>query len=355
MSVSQSGNPADTAALRARAGEGDREAMLGLFKALDAADRTEESFSWLVRLARAGHLPSLLMLGERLVIGFKAPQRPTDGAQWIAAAGQAGLPDALHGHAILAALGVGRKQSWSDAWALLEAASRAGQALSTSQLRLFASLGIRGERDILEFLTPVAMDERFASPRIALADGVLPAAMCEWLIERARPKLYRAPVFAPAGGSSAHKIRTNSSAGFGLFDTDLVFQLARSRVAATVGSSVLYQEPPQVLHYDEGEQYTPHWDYFDPAVPAYRRHIEWGGQRVCTALLYLNTGFEGGETGFPRLETKLKANAGGLLTFRNVTPDGAIDPRTLHEGCATTRGEKWLLSVWIRDRQHVPA
>lgn len=355
MSITQSGSPTDMAALRARAVDGDRDAMLALFNTLDAANRNEESFSWLLRLARTGYLPSSLMLGERMVIGFKAPQRPVDGAQWIAAAGQGGLPDALHGHAILAALGIGRPQSWSDAWSLLQAAARAGYALATSQLRLFDTLNIRGERDILQFLTPVAMDERFVSPRITLADGVLPEAMCEWLIERARPKLYRAPVFAPAGGSSAHKIRTNSSAGFGLFETDLVFQLARARVAAIVGSPLRNQEPPQVLHYAEGEQYTPHWDYFDPAVAAYRRQIEWGGQRVCTALVYLNAGFEGGETGFPRLDTKLKANAGGLLTFRNVTPDGAIDPRTLHEGCATKRGEKWLLSVWIRDREHIPA
>ena len=355
MSITQSGNPVDMAALRARAGDGDREAMLALFNALDAANRNEESFSWLVRLARAGHLPSSLMLGERMVIGFKAPQRPVDGAQWIAAAGQAGLPQALHGHAILAALGIGRPQSWSDAWSLLQAAARAGHAMAASQLQLFELLGIRGERDIAQFLAPAAMETRLASPQIALADGVLPEAMCHWLIERARPKLYRAPVFAPRGGSSTDKIRTNSAAGFGMFETDLVFQLARARVAATVGSPIRNQEPPQVLHYAEGEQYTPHWDYFDPSVAAYRQHIEWGGQRICTALVYLNAGFEGGETGFPRLDAKLKANAGGLLTFRNVTPDGAVDPRTLHEGCATTRGEKWLLSVWIRDREHVPA
>jgi hypothetical protein len=329
--------------------------MLALFAALDEANRNEEAFSCLVQLSRAGHLPSSLKLGERLVIGFKAPQRPVDGLQWISAAGRAGLAEGLHGHALLAALGIGRAQSWADAWRLLEAAAGAGHALAAAQLDLLRGLGIHGEQDILRFLSPVAREVRIASPEITLADGVLPEPMCNWLIERARPKLYRAPVFAPRGGSSTHKIRTNSSAGFGLFETDLVFQLARTRVAATVGSPVLHQEPPQVLHYDEGEQYTPHWDYFDPAVPAYRQHIAWGGQRVCTALVYLNTGFEGGETGFPRLDAKIKANAGGVLTFNNVTPDGAIDPRTLHEGCATTRGEKWLLSVWIRDREHVPA
>lgn len=39
----------------------------------------------------------------------------------------------------------------------------------------------------------------------------------------------------------------------------------------------------QVLHYQEGEQYVEHWDYFHDAV-----NVENGGQRVATALLYLS-------------------------------------------------------------------
>src|SRR5262249_5218667 len=160
---------------------------------------------------------------------------------------------------------------------------------------------------------------------------LLPEMICRWLIERARPKIHRAPVFSPGGGSGAYKVRTNSTAGFSLFETDLVMQVVRARVAAAVGRPLLHQEPPQVRDYAPGERYTPHWDYFDPSVEAYREQIEWGGQRIRTALVYLNADFEDGETGFPTLGTKFRAGAGGMLAFDNVGPDGMIDPRTLHE------------------------
>lgn len=355
MNAPQSGDRAQADRLRALASTGDLEAMLALFALLDAGPEDKDALSLLLRLAHSGHIPSAILLGQRLVIGFKAPQKPAEGARWIAAAGQAGSAEALHAHAILAAAGIGRAQSWGDAFALLEAAARAGRGASADELSRLAACGISGAQDVPGFLLPPASEQRLASPEISVCEGVLPPLMCEWLIARARPKLYRAPVFAPRGGSHAHEIRTNSAAGFGLFETDLVFQLARARVAACLGAPVRNQEPPQVLHYAEGERYTPHWDYFDPAVAAYRQQIEWGGQRVRTALVYLNADFEGGETGFPKLDMRLKAGPGGLLSFRNVTPEGAIDPMTLHEGCATTRGEKWLLSIWVRGREHVPA
>lgn len=355
MNVSKTSQAADMEALRARADAGEAEAMRQLFTRLDETDKNEEAFVWLSRLAQSGDLASRVRLGERMVVGFKAPQKPDEGARAIALAGEAGSPEGLHGHAILAATGVGRPQSWRDAFALIEAAARAGHALAAPQLALLAACGLRSGQDMAAFLTPPETVVKLEAPRILMADGILPEPMCRWLIERAQPKLYRAPVFAPRGGSNAHQIRTNTAAGFGLFETDLVIQAARARVAAALGFPVVNQEPPQVLHYAEEERYLAHWDYFDPSVPAYRRHIEWGGQRVLTALVYLNAGFDGGETGFPRLDTRLKASAGGLLAFRNVTPDGVIDPRTLHEGCPVVRGEKWLLSIWVRDRAHIPA
>jgi hypothetical protein len=39
----------------------------------------------------------------------------------------------------------------------------------------------------------------------------------------------------------------------------------------------------QVLHYQEGEQYVEHWDYFHDTV-----NVKNGGQRVATALIYLS-------------------------------------------------------------------
>ena len=39
-----------------------------------------------------------------------------------------------------------------------------------------------------------------------------------------------------------------------------------------------------------------------------------------------------------------------MLAFDNVLNDGSPDKRSLHAGLPVTMGEKWLLSVWIRDR-----
>jgi len=78
--------------------------------------------------------------------------------------------------------------------------------------------------------------------------------------------------------------------------------------------------------------------------------LQRGGQRVATFLVYLNDGYEGGETSFPRLDYRFKGATGDALVFANVEPNGAPDPRTMHAGTPTTRGEKWLLSQWIRDR-----
>jgi prolyl 4-hydroxylase len=36
--------------------------------------------------------------------------------------------------------------------------------------------------------------------------------------------------------------------------------------------------------------------------------------------------------------------------WANTLPDGSIDRRTRHAGLPPTRGEKWLLSQWLRGR-----
>ena len=46
----------------------------------------------------------------------------------------------------------------------------------------------------------------------------------------------------------------------------------------------------------------------------------------------------------------MRGRLGEALYFRNLTDEGAPDERTTHEGVSPTRGEKWLLSLFIRDK-----
>ena len=55
----------------------------------------------------------------------------------------------------------------------------------------------------------------------------------------------------------------------------------------------------QILHYEHGEKYEPHYDYFHDKV-----NQELGGHRIATVLMYLSDVEKGGETIFPNSEVR---------------------------------------------------
>lgn len=56
-------------------------------------------------------------------------------------------------------------------------------------------------------------------------------------------------------------------------------------------------EDMQVLRYQHGQKYEPHYDYFADKVNIVR-----GGHRLATVLMYLSDVTKGGETAFPKAE-----------------------------------------------------
>jgi prolyl 4-hydroxylase len=126
--------------------------------------------------------------------------------------------------------------------------------------------------------------------------------------------------------------------------------LLRQRIAATAGLAFGSLESPQILHYAVGQEFKPHVDFLDPNVPGYARDIEKRGQRAATFLIYLNDDYEGGETEFPLLGIRHKARKGEGLLFWNLDETHRPDSRMLHAGLPPARGEKWVLSQWLRDR-----
>lgn len=56
-------------------------------------------------------------------------------------------------------------------------------------------------------------------------------------------------------------------------------------------------EDIQVLRYEHGQKYDPHYDYFSD-----QDNIAQGGHRIATVLMYLTDVVKGGETVFPQAE-----------------------------------------------------
>jgi len=315
----------------------------------EAVGVPDPDFQALVRKQYAGNPHAMTELGARLLVGRDAPQAPADGAALIAEAAQQGDGAAWLYVAVIAAAGVGRAQSWFDAF---DAVHRAADSASAQrQLELIRGMGIAGAGDVRGWLARAGARTLREAPRFVAFSGFLTLDVCLYLRERAKPKLVPAQVNdAKGSGLKLDPMRTNTGSVFSLIETDLVMQLVRARIAHAANVATEALEPPEVLHYSVGQTYRQHVDFFHASLPNFADEMRVKGQHVKTCLVYLNDDFEGGETDFPRIGMKFQEQTGEALIFDNVAANGIGDMNTVHTGLPPTRGEKWLFSQWIRNK-----
>ncbi|HEX8842442.1 MAG TPA: 2OG-Fe(II) oxygenase [Sphingomicrobium sp.] len=283
----------------------------------------------------------------------------------IDSAAAAGHPEAIERRALLECRGVGRAPDWEIALNSLAMAAERGSQFAARQLVLLADdqyepagssgprpgdwMGMRSRIQIARRLQAPAGSGRVlsTSPIVHAVPDFASTAECRWLIAAAAPRLDRAGVYnVPTGIDPG---RTNQFAPFNFANADLIVEMIRSRIANQLGAPLGCLEMSQVLHYEVGQEFVLHCDFLDPQ--AMREEIARNGQRVMTVLIYLNEDFEGGETSFPRLHLDHRGKAGDALIFSSLDAAGRPDPRSQHAGCPPTRGEKWVFSQWVRDRQ----
>ena len=303
-----------------------------------------------------------LLLGERP--SLDDVQRA---AGLFEAASAQGHAEASERCALLDALGSARPPDWDRALDFLALAAAQGSRSAQEQLLLLADSsadpvvtadaepdfwsGVRARVPIEQRMRPGEKQRLSDSPRIRLIPAFATDAECRWLTSLAQPQLGPATVFdKETGGQTLDPTRDNSFVVLRIGEMNVLTEVIRQRIAAAMNLPVPLFEPSQILHYAVGQRFKPHHDFLDPANPAYDESLATFGQRIATFLIYLNDGYQGGETSFPRIGLNFRAEQGDALFFANVTKDGAPDPDTVHAGLPTTSGEKWVFSQWIRDR-----
>lgn len=239
-----------------------------------------------------------------------------------------------------AAYGWGVPQDWTAALRLLDEAAKAGEKGSERQHALLTQM------PLAELLTPPPPQRLHASARIAVAPGFAPPGVAEWIIDQARDRLEAASVNDAMGGA----VRTATACAIGPERRDLVTAVLQERAARLIGAPVACHEPPNVIHYAPGQEFRLHADFVEPSVRAFQEELRTLGQRVGTFVTYLNEDFDGAETEFPQLGIRYRGRPGDAIFWANVMPDGSPDYRTGHQALPPTRGEKWVLSQWIRAR-----
>jgi prolyl 4-hydroxylase len=256
-------------------------------------------------------------------------------------AAAAGRRDAAVIFTNLVASGVGGRRDWGAALRFLESLAPSGRR-SQRELETVRAMDLTPQGDPAE----VPQGERICeSPEIAHFPAFLTPAECAYLAEAAEPMLERSVVVdAATGRQVADPVRTSDGAGFTWPLETLPVHAINRRIAAATGTAPEQGEPLQILRYRPGDQYRTHFD----AIPG------WENQRILTFILWLNDGYEGGETHFPEAALKLRYPAGDAILFRNVGADGRRDPAAAHAGLPVASGEKLIASRWIRAKPFEP-
>lgn len=119
-------------------------------------------------------------------------------------------------------------------------------------------------------------------PRASIYHNFLSKEECEYLINLAKPHMQKSTVVdSETGKSKDSRVRT-SSGTFLPRGRDKIIRNIEKRIADFTFIPVEHGEGLQVLHYEVGQKYEPHYDYFLDDF-----NTRNGGQRIATILMYL--------------------------------------------------------------------
>jgi prolyl 4-hydroxylase len=316
-----------------------------------ATPRHEDAVETADRLLAAGHVaaaiahiehagamgdPAALFLAAGWhLMGRPVPRDLPRARQLLRRAVEIGHDDAALTEIALVANGSGGPADWPAAVALLRRAARV-DPLAAEQLAVLDAMALdAGGRPLT---TPPA-ELLSTAPRITRFRGCLAERECAALAGTATALMRPATVVDPATGETMrHPIRTCDVATIGPARESLVVRALNARLASVSGTNIACGEPLAVLRYASGQEYRAHLDTI--------AGLE--NQRCRTVLVYLNHGYRGGETVFPRLGLEIVPRAGDVIVFDTLLPDGRADPLAIHAGRPIVGGTKWIASRWIR-------
>ena len=185
------------------------------------------------------------------------------------------------------------------------------------------------------------------NPRVVVFGNMLTFDECDELVALARQRLARSETVVTSTGSSEVNIaRTSEGMFFGRGENEVCARFER-RIAALLNWPIENGEGLQILRYQPGAEYKPHYDYFDPGHAGTPVILKRGGQRVATLVTYLNTPELGGATTFPDVHLEVAPVKGNAVFFSYDRPHPMT--RSLHGGAPVIEGEKWVATKWLRE------
>ena len=176
----------------------------------DLSGNHARAVSLLAEACAHGDVEAMTRLGKRFLVAANAPDRPQEGAELITDAARLGGAEAAAQLAVLSAIGMFVDQSWEAALAALTFSAERGWSAAQRQLRILAADRELAAREIDPALwrqlaatidvgrwhAPLTGATLSESPLVRHFPDFASAEVCEWLIDKARGRLVRAPVYS---------------------------------------------------------------------------------------------------------------------------------------------------------------
>ena len=182
-----------------------------------------------------------------------------------------------------------------------------------------------------------------AEAQLYLYQGFLSAADCNTMIAKIDADAVPSTLYK---GTEQEGFRTSYSCHLNRWDAFI--SKVEARMSDVLGIDNTYAETMQGQRYQVGQEFKAHHDYFHPTQDYWAHEGRSGGQRSWTAMIFLNEPEEGGTTEFPHLGFGVRPQAGLMLIWNNVKPDGTLNYKTLHTGTPVVRGVKHVITKWYR-------
>ncbi len=178
-------------------------------------------------------------------------------------------------------------------------------------------------------------------------DDFLTPEECDRIMELSTPKLFESKVYSSESDvkDTSHRISQQAWLEDNL---DPIIAKISQKTVDVVGKPIQNQELLQVVKYEKGGFFKPHFDACYGNEEHCKRMNEHGGPRYATLLIYLNDDFEGGETYFPGIDKSIKPKKGKAVLFYDSDANGNVIGESFHGGNPIISGNKWICNKWIR-------
>ena len=190
---------------------------------------------------------------------------------------------------------------------------------------------------------PLVQQVDHAEAQLFLYPGFLSAADCNTMIAKIDADAVPSTLYK---GTEQEGFRTSYSCHLNRWDAFI--SKVEARMSDVLGIDNTYAETMQGQRYQVGQEFKAHHDFFHPTQDYWAHEGRSGGQRSWTAMIFLDEPEEGGTTEFPHLGLGVRPQAGMMLIWNNVKPDGTLNYKTLHTGTPVVRGVKHVITKWYR-------